>query len=481
MTFNYYLKKTCDEYQHRPAVQLISITQTTFQKTTAHTHTAAKKQARGKAASGGPLDASKLEQKPELSENGINAEIWLKHMQNVQKVMNHPLFANIDSMHPFGISNKEDEVSGFQEAYDKKKAMIALTKAGKYKCGVNLAWVNTFYASSENVPVMWSSVEDMVRQYFSTPASMPDNLTLVCAFTDLKELDKFGHWKRVSPEELPMAWFHKVAQDIDNNAPDETLIEWRNHMLTTPATLHLVDGLDKIKWMACQIREDIESNVTLARTVVQRIYEIIQKRTELKCESSKELHEMYTKHLRMAKSDAAPSTKGFIDMALTIWDRALCLPSVSKVVLEEEALRNKSVFNSISKMQMIVQKAKTPARIEWTFQLAFDYKKAGYLTNDAFSLRALEGKVPGANGRGLVDMYICKLELKEYLLTDLLRKKNLDSKCLATITDVTKSPDSFRQYSGYKSLDAVIPDLSWRAGWPTSCDLALGLIEDMNL
>ena len=100
-------------------------------------------------------------------------------------------------------------------------------------------------------------------------------------------------------------------------------------MFLNPSITFLVDGLDKIKWMACQIREDIESNVALARTVVQRIYEIIQKRTELKCESSKELHEMYTKHLRMAKSDAAPSTKGFIDMALTIWDRALCLPSVS--------------------------------------------------------------------------------------------------------------------------------------------------------
>ena len=189
--------------------------------------------------------------------------------------MGHPIFGNIEQMQPFGISNKDEEVSGVQEAFDKKKAAIAMTRAGKYKCAVNLAWVNTFYTSSENVPVMWSSVEDMVRQHFSTPASMPDNLTVACAFTDLKELESFGQWKRVSPEELPMAWFHKVATEIDNGAPPERLVQWRGNMLTTPATLHLVDTADKLKWMACQEREDIESNVTLARTVVQRIYEVI--------------------------------------------------------------------------------------------------------------------------------------------------------------------------------------------------------------
>ena len=123
--------------------------------------------------------------------------------------MGRPIFGNIWQMQPFGISNKDEEVSGVQEAFDKKKAAIAMTRAGKHKCAVNSARVNTFYTSGENVPVMWSSVEDMIRQRFPTPASMPDNLTLACAFTDLKELENFGQWKQVSPEEFPMAWFAK--------------------------------------------------------------------------------------------------------------------------------------------------------------------------------------------------------------------------------------------------------------------------------
>ena len=73
--------------------------------------------------------------------------------------------------------------------------------------------------------------------------------------------------------------------------------------------------------MACQVREDIESNMTLARTVVQRMYEVIQKRIELKCTSSKELHETYLKHLRMANSEAMV-TNGFIHMAGAIRERA---------------------------------------------------------------------------------------------------------------------------------------------------------------
>ena len=192
--------------------------------------------------------------------------------------MGHPIFGNIEQMQPFGISNKDEEASGVQEAFDKKKAAIAMTRAGKYKCAVNLAWVKTFYTSSENVPVMWSSVEDMIRQHFSTPASMRDNLTVACAFIDLKEIASFGQWKRVSPEELPMAWFAKVASEIDNGATHERLVQWRGHMLTTPATLHLVDTVDRVRCMALQAREDIESNVTLARTAVQRIYEVMQKK-----------------------------------------------------------------------------------------------------------------------------------------------------------------------------------------------------------
>ena len=111
--------------------------------------------------------------------------------------------------------------------------------------------------------------------------------------------------------------------------------------------------------------------------------------------------------------------------------------------------------------------------------LAFHYKQAGYITNDVFPLRALEGKVPGANGGGLVDMYIGKLELKDYLLGDLLRKKSLDSKCLDKITEISRNPETFRQHVGYKSIDTAMPDLSWRAGWPASADLALNLIEDI--
>ena len=146
---------------------------------------AKKKAARGKPSSGSPASDAQRDDTTALT-TGINADVWVRHLQNYQKVMGHPIFGNIEQMQPFGISNRDDEISGFQEAFDKKKAAIAMTRAGKYKCAVNLAWVNTFYTSSENVPVMWSSVEDMVRQHFSIPASMPDNLTVTSAFTDLK-------------------------------------------------------------------------------------------------------------------------------------------------------------------------------------------------------------------------------------------------------------------------------------------------------
>ena len=76
-------------------------------------------------------------------------------------------------------------------------------------------------------------------------------------------------------------------------------------------------------------------------------------------------------------------------------------------------------------------------------------------------------------------MYVFKHDLLQYFLTDLFPKKKIDPKCLDKMREITKSIDNFRAAIGYKS-GSNIPDLSWRAGWPTSADLALDLIEDIS-
>ena len=48
----------------------------------------------------------------------------------------------------------------FKAAFDPSAAMISLKRNSKYSAAVNLAWVNPYYSTGTNVPIMWSSVED---------------------------------------------------------------------------------------------------------------------------------------------------------------------------------------------------------------------------------------------------------------------------------------------------------------------------------
>ena len=159
---------------------------------------------------------------------------------------------------------------------------------------------------------------------------------------------------------MPMAWFEKVARGIDAGASEATLTEWRNHMQTTPATLRKANDLGTITWMPGQVREDIEATKTLARTVVQRIYEVMQNKVEYRCSAVRYLQEMYRKNLRLA-STSEPVSNTFLDMASAIWDRALSKPKIAQVILAEENKRGNSLFNSTTTMHMRLMTTIKPA------------------------------------------------------------------------------------------------------------------------
>ena len=79
---------------------------------------------------------------------------------------------------------------------------------------------------------------------------------------------------------------------------------------------------------------------------------------EYRCSSARDLQEMYRKNLRLA-STSEPVSNTFLDMASTIWDRALSKPEIAQVILAEENERGNSFFNSTTKMQMMIKRART--------------------------------------------------------------------------------------------------------------------------
>ena len=62
----------------------------------------------------------------------------------------------------------------------------------------------------------------------------------------------------------------------------------------------------------------------------------------------------------------------------------LCRPSQAFDIrsTQEEEARGGSMFNAVTKMQLMISKARDEDKIEWVFHMVHDFRKAGYLTQD---------------------------------------------------------------------------------------------------
>ena len=64
-----------------------------------------------------------------------------------------------------------------------------------------------------------------------------------------------GNWKQISPEELVHAFLLKLQQRLNENVPDEELMQWRKIALSYPAQFEMVAGDDALYWEAWKNRQ----------------------------------------------------------------------------------------------------------------------------------------------------------------------------------------------------------------------------------
>eukprot|EP00959_Pyramimonas_sp_CCMP1952_P200718 4198225-Pyramimonas_sp.AAC.1 len=283
--------------------------------------------------------------------------------------------------------------------------MAALSKTGRYMCTINLLWVDIYYTASAAVPILWSSVEEIQQAYFSKPAGfmkLPIEIGVFDGQVERGEFGELGKWPRVSSEEVVMAWFAAVAADIRENKGPSIIRKWLSHMLSTPAAFFTVKG--DMAWFTEQRREDMATNITLARTTVQRIFDINNRRMQIGSRATpQQVHALYDANLKTSEQSEKIAIT-FVERAFTLWDRALSKPAIQEVVLAQESLRQKSLFAHSTKLTLLVQKARTDENIEFVFQLLHDQYLSGNLNADMMGTQALEGKQVGSHGKGLVDV-----------------------------------------------------------------------------
>lgn len=88
----------------------------------------------------------------------------------------------------------------------------------------------------------------------------------------------------------------------------------------------------------------------------------------------------------------------------------------------------------------------------------------------------LTGDVEGAGGRGLVDVYVMKHGLRDYLLSEGLESFKAPAAVKASIRSHL---GHFNEYRASLSPFTGVPSIGWQAGWTRSQTQMLRLIEDM--
>ncbi len=177
------------------------------------------------------------------------------------------------------------------------------------------AWLDLCFLSNPRVPIAWASVETLIARYFSDgPTAVHEQEIEVAILSSTIEGGSFGvkgTWRRTSPDEVVMAIFQHISNRMDRGADDEELTAWLHFMLTCPAAFVKLPSEDDISWGSSRLRENIETNNTLSRTAVQKVFEIAQRRTELNNVSASDLWEIWNKKWGKHKAPEFPRSSRF--------------------------------------------------------------------------------------------------------------------------------------------------------------------------
>ena len=141
--------------------------------------------------------------------------------------------------------------------------------------------------------------------------------------------------------------------------------------------------------------------------------------------SAKALYDVWNEKVGKVEGShvAEVVTQSFIEKSFVIWEKALHKPAIQEVVLDEENMRQRSLFNSVIGMYTLVTKAKTEESIDWVFASIYDGRRIGVLTAESMATRALQGSGTGNNGKGLVDLLIFRKSMLTHLVNTYVPSK----------------------------------------------------------
>lgn len=278
-----------------------------------------------------------------------------------------------------------------------------------------------------------------------------------------------GNLRVISPEEILHAFVIRVAEDLERGTTTESLNIWQSCFLNTPMVFVPLESELSAYFTGVNQREDIGSKYeNLYRTPVQRAYEITSFRRRRELErgqkvSVAELVSLWNQHVKMSNMADSKVDKNYIDVCCVVSDRLLSCAPIREVILEcEELFQRRTPFDSIFKLEIIARRtSKAESRALWLVTGLKDLVQNADYSGGELSVRALSGK--GQGGRGLVDLLLYKLDLKEFLLTEWLEKlEGPSAGAKKLLREVMTSHKAYRLHFGFENVpEAEKKDKIW--------------------
>ena len=394
----------------------------------------------------------------------------------------------------------------------------ALRSGRSYTAAVNLMWCAVRRLISPGVPITEGAIDVMIQTHWAAgPTKFPGELCIGLLKGSESASDfaaQKGNLMRLSPEEKDHSLLIHIGNRIHDGAEQHELEQrvrtlaiickildhntqvvlnmslsealhrcWRTTLLTVSCKVMVFETMDDALFQSINDRNaNIGTYDACVRSTVQLIFEVAAFRTYYTNEHNKKLTLQELADLWIAKvKDTGSQLQekvGFswIEAGMKVYDRMLKEPELYEIIMDlQNRYTKNSCLNSIKNLEAISIKGRTFEERLWILRCVQDYLLSG-TSNSEFGSRLMTPSKSGGGPAGMLDMFIAKLQMRDYFVDRWCSDKGFDGKSITMLREL-RTHAEFRAKCGGGWAEQSA-DVSWQ-GCRMECERrAVSFLKD---
>ena len=254
-------------------------------------------------------------------------------------------------------------------------------------------------------------------------------------------------------------------------------------MLTVSCKIQKFHSMDDALFFSMNDRNaNIGTYDACVRSTVQMVFEVAAFKQYYFQEHNKkltlsELAKLWESRVRDTGSALQEKVGlSWIEAGIKVHDRLLKEPMHYEIIMDLQNTYSKSsCLNSIKNLEAIAMKGKTAEERLWILECVQDYLRSGF-SNSEFANRLLNSSRSGGGPAGMLDMFISKLQIRDYFIDRWCPDKGFDGQSLQMLREV-RDLKEFRQKCG-GAWAASTADVSWQGCRMESERRAVAFLKD---